>query len=130
MNKKERMAFALAQQAHKGQLRKGKNKDYITHPIKVYKILKGLTDKEDVLCAALLHDVIEDTKYTYNDLKKKFGKRVADIVMEVTKDKKGNFNIKTKEGLVVKLADMLHNIHNNREKTYLRKKIKFVERLE
>ena len=124
------MAFALAQQAHKGQLRKGKNKDYITHPIKVYKILKGLTDKEDVLCAALLHDVIEDTKYTYNDLKKKFGKRVADIVMEVTKDKKGNFNIKTKEGLVVKLADMLHNIHNNREKTYLRKKIKFVERLE
>ena len=57
MNKKERMAFALAQQAHKGQLRKGKNKDYITHPIKVYKILKGLTDKEDVyvqLCSMTL----------------------------------------------------------------------------
>ena len=78
----------------------------------------------------MLHDVIEDTKYTYDDLKERFGKMVADIVMEVTKDKKGNFNIKTKEGLMVKLADILHNICDNKEKTYLRKKIKFVEGLE
>ena len=126
MEKKERMAFMLAQEAHKGQIRKGKNKDYITHPIKVYKILKGVTKDKDVLCAALLHDVIEDTRFNYEALKKKFGKRVADIVLEVTKDKKGNFNIKTKEGLMVKLADMLHNIHDNKDKDYLKKKINFI----
>ena len=57
MEKKERMAFILAQEAHKGQMRKGKNEDYITHPIKVYNILKGVTKDKDVLCAALLHDV-------------------------------------------------------------------------
>ncbi len=127
MNKKVIWAFDFARKAHKGQKRKGTNEDYITHSIEVYNILKRLTDDDDVLSAALLHDVIEDTKYTYNDIKELFGKRVVDIVLEVTRVD-GKFNIKTREGLMVKLADMLHNIHDNNDEKYLKQKIRFIKK--
>ena len=127
MEKKIKKAFLFAKKAHEGQIRKGKTDGYIIHPVGVYKILKRLTKDEDVLCAALLHDVIEDTDFNYDNLKNEFGKTVADIVLEVTKDEKKEFNIKTKEGLMVKLADMLHNIHDNKDKEYLKKKINFIK---
>lgn len=127
MNDKTRMALHFAIEAHRGQKRKNSNNNYIVHPIGVYKILEAVTTDENVLCAALLHDVIEDTKFTYEDIKEQFGQEIADIVMEVTKDEKGNFNIKTKEGLMIKCADIIHNIHDGNDLGYLQRKLAWVE---
>jgi|TARA_Y100000296_G_C5136618_1_gene238554 (p)ppGpp synthase/HD superfamily hydrolase len=130
MRGKQRDAFEFSRKAHEGQKRKGTDKDYFIHPLKVHEIVRCVIDKEDILCAALLHDVIEDTEYTYEDIKKIFGKQVADIVLEVTKDKKRQFNIKTREGLIVKLADILHNIHNSKDKEYINEKMKFIKEID
>lgn len=120
--------MAFARKHHAGVPRKYSGKPYYTHPLAVYTILKGVTKDENVLCAALLHDLIEDTDVTYEDLVKEFGKIIAGLVWEVTKDKKGNFPLETKEGLLIKLADMMDNIKDNKSKSYLQKKIKFVKK--
>ncbi|TNE52224.1 MAG: bifunctional (p)ppGpp synthetase/guanosine-3',5'-bis(diphosphate) 3'-pyrophosphohydrolase [Deltaproteobacteria bacterium] len=62
---------------------------YINHPIEVAEVLSrvGGVDDVAVLCAALLHDTVEDTTATYAELVEKFGHRIADLVMEVTDDK-------------------------------------------
>ena len=60
MNKLER-AFVFACHAHEGMIRKGFNQNYIFHPVEVLSLASILTDDEDVLCAALLHDTVEDT---------------------------------------------------------------------
>jgi GTP pyrophosphokinase len=104
----EAMEFAI--EAHKEQKRED-GKDFIEHPIAVYNILREITNDEEVLCAALLHDVLEDTPSSYWDIKKYFGKNVAELVMEVTKESDGTFpRLKTQKGLMIKLADRLHNI--------------------
>lgn len=75
--------------AHKNQRRKDLNKiPYINHPIEVIYLLSetGVTDI-DTLCAAILHDTIEDTNTTYEQLYENFGKTVADIVRECSDDK-------------------------------------------
>jgi (p)ppGpp synthase/HD superfamily hydrolase len=131
MDNKEILEEALkfATKAHKGQFRKGSNKEYIIHPIAVCEILKGVTDDIDILTASLLHDVIEDTKdtkYNYEGIKEKFGEKIADIVQEVSKDDNGDFHIKTQQGLMVKLADMLHNISDCKDEAYIQKKINFI----
>lgn len=124
---KVRKAKEYARQAHKGQKRTGGG-DYIIHPLKVYDILKCVTDDTDILCAGLLHDVVEDSTITFDDIEEEFGVRAAEIVREVTNDRMGINHIKTKEGLIVKLADIIHNIHDNvLGEEYLKKKISFVE---
>ena len=80
-------ATEFAANKHRGQFRKGNlNTPYINHPIKVAYILEraGIND-EEVLAAAILHDVIEDTDVTYSDIKNIFNERVADVVLEVSK---------------------------------------------
>ena len=84
-NKLIRKAFDVALDAHKDQRRKT-GEPYIYHPIEVAKIVAneiGL-GATSIVCA-LLHDVIEDSDYTYDDIKKLFGKMVADIVNGLTK---------------------------------------------
>ena len=81
-------AIEMASVAHQLQRRKGcLNIPYINHPIKVSLLLSecGFHDI-NILQAAILHDVIEDTDLSYSDLEKSFGKKVADIVLEVTDD--------------------------------------------
>ena len=83
-------AIRFATLAHAGQLRKapkGKIVPYIVHPMEAAQILAtvGVTD-EDVLIAAVLHDVLEDTKTTENDVLQRFGQKVLGIVKEVTDD--------------------------------------------
>ncbi len=128
MNNQEILEEALkfATEAHKGIKRKIGEKEYITHPIAVCEILKGVTDDIDILAASLLHDVTEDTDYIYEDIKDKFGEKIADIVQEVSKDDNGKFPIKTQKGLMVKLADMLHNISDSKDEAYIQKKINFI----
>lgn len=125
-------ALVYAKNAHAGQERDGGG-DFMTHPYKTYLVLKQLTDDEALLCAALLHDTIEDTHVTYDDLKATFGQEIADLVNEVTHegkpDSKGYYfpRLHSKRGTMLKFADRLANISEmdawdeKRQAHYLRK---------
>ena len=83
-------ALQFATDAHSGQLRKGTNRPYILHPIQAMQIVRRLTDDEEVISAAVLHDTLEDTGVTKDDLEKEFGKRVADLVAAVSENKRAD----------------------------------------
>lgn len=80
-------AIKFAVDAHGDTTRKGKNRLYILHPIEAMTIVASLTEKEDVLAAAVLHDVVEDAGVTKEELQEVFGERVADLVMAESEDK-------------------------------------------
>jgi guanosine-3',5'-bis(diphosphate) 3'-pyrophosphohydrolase len=116
-------AYEIAADAHQGQLRKS-GEPYITHPLAVSEILADIGLDLETIIAALLHDTVEDTKYSLNSLKKDFGKEVANLVDGVTKLDKLNYGpnaeaetlrkmviamSKDIRVLVIKLADRLHN---------------------
>lgn len=84
-------AINVAAIKHFKQNRKGSNIPYIVHPFSVAWILSQYTDDEDIIVAGLMHDVLEDVKnYSFDDLNKDFGERVAKIVKEVSEDKDPN----------------------------------------
>lgn len=85
-------ALAFAKEAHKDVKRKTSDIPYIVHPIETAQIASGLTDDEDVIIAALLHDVVEDTGYTADDIRELFGDRVAELVSEETENKRRYMN--------------------------------------
>jgi len=92
ISKKILDALAFAAEKHAGQLRKGGDVPYINHPIKVANILadNGESTETELIMAAILHDVIEDTDATPEELEILFGKKVKDLVMECTDDKTQN----------------------------------------
>lgn len=81
-------AIQYAVMAHAGTKRKGKDRAYILHPIEVMTIVGSLTEDEDVLAAAVLHDAIEDTSVTYEDIERIFGERVARLVNSESENKR------------------------------------------
>ena len=119
-------AFDIALAGHSNQKRHS-GEPYITHPLHVAIYLSNLSMDIESIVAAILHDLIEDTDITYSQLKKEFGKEIADIVDGVTKLDKINYNSKEEAKadairkmviamskdirvLILKLADRLHNI--------------------
>jgi len=116
-------AFKIARTAHEGQLRKS-GEDYITHPVAVSMILAELGLNEITIVASLLHDTVEDTPYSLQQLRTDFGDEIANLVDGVTKLDKLTYG-PTAEAetvrkmviamsrdirvLVIKLADRLHN---------------------
>jgi len=119
-------AFLYAKNGHQGQKRKS-GEEYITHPLHVAIYLAELNFDIETIKAALLHDLVEDTEITYQDIKKTFGKEVADLVDGVTKLDKIRYNSREEAKadairkmviamskdirvLILKLADRLHNI--------------------
>jgi len=116
-------AYAVAERAHRGQLRKSGD-PYITHPVAVATILAELGMTTATLAAALLHDTVEDTEYSLDQLRKDFGPEVAMLVDGVTKLDKVSYGDAAQAEtvrkmvvamardirvLVIKLADRLHN---------------------
>ena len=132
MSKKVRKAFAFARKKHKGQ-KDDSGKDYFySHCFQVFQILALLKVDQNLLCAALLHDTIEDTETTYEEITERFNKDIADLVMEVThegsKDTGYYFpRLKTKRGIILKFADRLSNLSRmdcwdkERQQHYLKK---------
>lgn len=88
MTKRYDEALSFARAAHAGALRKGTDIPYITHPIETAHIAAEMTDDEDVIIAALLHDIIEDTPYTADDIEERFGRRVSGLVLEESENKR------------------------------------------
>jgi (p)ppGpp synthase/HD superfamily hydrolase len=115
-------ALAFATEKHKGQIRFNSREPYINHPIAVAQIVSEYPHNNEMLVAAYLHDTIEDTNTTYEEIEKEFGKKVADLVLELTNDEaqmnaKGKaeylldkMNRMSTEALTIKLADRLHNV--------------------
>ncbi len=133
-NAKIEEALEFAKEAHRGQYRKS-GEPYIIHPILVAAITAYVTAEEEMVIAALLHDVVEDTSFSIEDIQKRFGQNVADLVEGLTKivairseelipsssDEKLitsalSFrkmliaSIKDVRVLIVKLCDRLHNM--------------------
>lgn len=127
-------AYLFAKKKHGNQL-DDEGKNYFTfHVYRVYRCLESLVPGEyELLCAALLHDTIEDTETTYAELVKEFGKDIAELVNEVTHegkpDEKGFFfpRLHSKRGIMLKFADRLSNLSRmnswniKRAEQYLRK---------
>lgn len=119
-------ALQFAAIKHRSQKRKDPERTpYINHPIGVAHILSNEAniDDVDVLCAALLHDTIEDTETTFEELEKHFGKRIADLVAELTDDKTlpskerkslqiENAHRLSHEAILVRLADKIYNLRD------------------
>ncbi len=114
-------AKLFATEKHRGQLRKGTEIPYITHPTKVVEILESVTDDEEVIAAGWLHDVPEDQDVSLAEIGRLFGSRVARMVGDVTEPDKSlpwtvrkflarEHVFKMDEGsLLLKSADMLAN---------------------
>ncbi|MEM9090873.1 MAG: bifunctional (p)ppGpp synthetase/guanosine-3',5'-bis(diphosphate) 3'-pyrophosphohydrolase [Cyanobacteria bacterium P01_F01_bin.53] len=119
-------AFSFAYQLHKGQKR-ASGEAYIAHPVAVAGLLRELGGDSDMIAAGFLHDVVEDTAVTADEIEAIFGPEVRHLVEGVTKLSKFNFDSKTEQQaenfrrmflamakdirvIVVKLADRLHNM--------------------
>jgi len=123
--KKLQKAIEFAKEKHKGQKRIFGSTPYIKHPYAVMNLVRRITKDEDVLCAAVLHDVIEDCGVKPEELQKLFGKRVTKIVKELSNNYTPYDKIRSKEALIIKMADSLHNtmeIEGKRKLFYLRRR--------
>ena len=81
-------AICFAAKAHDGMRRKQSDMPYIMHPLEAAVIVSTMTDDRHVISAAVLHDVVEDTTVTLDEIEEKFGKRVAELVASETEDKR------------------------------------------
>ncbi len=139
-------ALDFAVKAHEGQLRKS-GEPYISHPISVAKILINYDCDTDTIIAALLHDTVEDTAYTLDDIKHLFGPEVAELVDGVTKLGKIQFSSKEEfqvenlrkmllamakdiRVILIKLADRLHNMRTMDHQPAVKQREKALETIE
>ena len=138
--------YIYADELHKGQMRQSGD-PYITHPLNVAYILADMHADRDTVCAGLLHDTLEDTDITKEDIKRDFNNDVAELVDGVTKLSKMNFSSKHDQNMantrkiitgitsdvriiIIKLADRLHNMRTLSFKSEFKQKENAIETLE
>lgn len=129
---KRALQFAIL--AHKDQSRDD-GAPFITHPIQVANIIRQVTNDADLIAAAYLHDVVEDTDVTPEQLKAEFGTRITDLVLEVTHEGDETHGyyfprLETRDGALLKFADRLSNLSDmeswsERRRAHYLKKSKF-----
>lgn len=117
-------AIAFAAKAHDGQLRKGTVRPYILHPLEVGVIVARMTEDEEVISAAILHDTIEDCEgVTAQVIEQTFSKRVAELVQKESEDKSKTWmerksatiqhlKVAEREVQMIGLADKLSNMRD------------------
>lgn len=138
--------YGYAAMLHKGQKRQS-GEEYITHPLNVAYILAEMHADRDTICAGLLHDTLEDTNITKEDLASLFNKDIANLVDGVTKISKLNFSSKQDMNyantrkiitgitedvriIIIKLADRLHNMRTLQFKSEFKQKENALETME
>ncbi len=143
---KIRKAYYYAETFHKGQFRES-GEEYITHPLNVAYILAEMHADSDTVCAGLLHDVVEDTSATKEDIANLFNEDIANLVDGVTKISKLNYSSKQDLNnantrkiitsltddvriIIVKLADRLHNMRTMEFKKEFKQKENSLETME
>ena len=100
-------AIAFAVKAHDGMRRKKSEAPYILHPMEAAVIVGTMTDDQNLIAAAALHDVVEDANITNDEIEEKFGKRVRELVESETEDKRADlppestWRIRKEESLAV-----------------------------
>ncbi len=141
-----RKAYLYAEDLHKGQMRQS-GEPYISHPLNVACILAEMQADADTICAGLLHDTIEDTPVTKEDIAYEFNQQVANLVDGVTKISKMNFSSKQEQNLantrkiitgmtndvriiIIKLADRLHNMRTLQFKSEFKQKENAIETMD
>ncbi len=141
-----RAAFAFAEAAHEGQAR-ANGERYIFHPVETALILTDYEVDADTLCGALLHDTVEDTGRTLDDIRERFGETVASLVDGVTKLERISYSSKEEvqaenfrkmflamardiRVVLIKLADRLHNMRTIQYMTEEKQKEKAHETLD
>lgn len=117
-------AYQTAERWHRGQRRRSGD-PFVTHPVEVATIVAGLGQDTGTICAALLHDIVDDTPYTRNQLRAEFGARVAGIVETIGELDRPEYVTALEQRwlsgpapaapaevcvLAVKVADRLHNM--------------------
>ena len=139
-------AYELAKKAHDGQVRSSGD-PYISHPIAVAVILVGLGMDSDTIIGALLHDVVEDTSVTLEDIEKQFGADVAELVDGVTKLANIPYSSRAEQQaenvrkmllamakdvrvVIIKLADRLHNMRTLDFRIPEKQRVKSLETME
>ena len=139
-------AYELAKKAHEGQVRSSGD-PYISHPIAVAVILVGLGMDSDTIIGALLHDVVEDTSVTLEDIEKQFGADVAELVDGVTKLANIPYSSRAEQQaenvrkmllamakdvrvVIIKLADRLHNMRTLDFRIPEKQRVKSLETME
>ena len=113
-------ALEFASERHKGQLDDQGRPYFFAHVVQVYGILIDVSDDTEILCAGLLHDVLEDTETTYEELRNVFTPNIAEIVKMVTHDEHSKvfpglkpsdeYNVLFHKAVLVKFADRLSNL--------------------
>jgi (p)ppGpp synthase/HD superfamily hydrolase len=108
-------AYQFAKAKHEGQLDDSGKDYFLYHVCQVGELVRSVTKDSEVVAAAYLHDTIEDTDTTYEEIKKYFGNRVADLVMELTHEgnKQDGYTfprLKSKDAILIKFADRLSNL--------------------
>ena len=141
-----RKAYEYASILHDGQVRQS-GEPYITHPLNVAYILADMHADGDTICAGLLHDTLEDTNITKEDIAHDFNRNVANLVDGVTKLSKMNFSSKQDQNyantrkiitgitedvriIIIKLADRLHNMRTLGFKSEFKQKENALETME
>lgn len=116
------IASLFAQYKHRKQIRKFDGQSYYVHPREVAEIVWKYTKDFEMAKASLLHDTLEDTDTTYEELVSTFGKRIAELVKELTSDKAvidkmgktpyliKKMNSMSRDALTIKLADRISNV--------------------
>ena len=139
-------AYEYADTLHKGQMRQS-GEPYISHPLNVAYILAEMHADRDTICAGLLHDTLEDTKVTKEEIAENFNSDVANLVDGVTKMSKMNFSSKEDQNLantrkiitgittdvrtiIIILADRLHNMRTLQFKSEFKQKENALETME
>ena len=139
-------AYNYANYLHEGQFRQS-GEPYISHPLNVAYILAEMHADRDTVCAGLLHDTLEDTNTTKEEIAELFNKEIANLVDGVTKISKMNFSSKKEQNLantrkiitgitedvriiIIKLADRLHNMRTLDFKSEFKQKENALETLE
>lgn len=116
-------AIVFATEAHSGVFRKGGKTPYIVHPMEVAAIAARMTDDVEVMTAAVLHDVIEDTPTTAEQLEAMFGKRVVELILADSDDKQYGQSAESWETRKTKTLDRIPKLSKDEQIVVLSDKL-------